>query len=90
MNRGWLPVCVSCALRNLLRRLRGRVGRLLRRSGWRSKDEGGRCANCGLERHAAHHVIIGMACYDGEWVCSKECDNQLDALGCPLERSRKP
>lgn len=49
--------------------------------------DGGGCANCGLAREKATMFLVGSGCYDGEWVCSVECDQELDDLGCPHERN---
>lgn len=41
-----------------------------------------RCANCGC----SDPHIAGGSLADGEAVCSDECYDEHDALGCPLEQ----
>lgn len=41
------------------------------------------CANCGKPwSQAKEHRTAQM--YDGEWVCSKACEDEHDELGCPF------
>jgi len=39
------------------------------------------CANCGT---CEATIFNGCSLYDGEGVCSKECLDEHDDLGCPL------
>jgi hypothetical protein len=41
-----------------------------------------RCANCGC----SDPRIAGGSLADGDAVCSDECYDEHDALGCPLEQ----
>lgn len=50
-----------------------------------NQDGKNRCANCGKLEDEAKSVIVGSACYDGEWTCCEECDRELTELGCPFE-----
>jgi hypothetical protein len=64
-----------------------KYGRNSRFVGAPTTDPGGRCANCGKLASLSKNCIVSMACYDGEWTCSKKCAEELDEFGCPLERS---
>ena len=43
------------------------------------------CAWCEVDKDDAKQVIVGESTYDGEWCCSIECLNKLDAYGCRKE-----
>lgn len=49
-----------------------------------NQDGKNRCANCGKPIEEAKEVLTARM-YDGEWTCSKECDDEHEELGCPFE-----
>lgn len=49
-----------------------------------NQDGKNRCANCGKPIDDAKQILSGTL-YDGEWACSKECEDEHEEKGCPFE-----
>jgi hypothetical protein len=48
------------------------------------QDGKSRCANCGKPISEAREILTGRL-YDGEFACCRECDDEHEELGSPIE-----